>query len=257
LIPKPLPWQRNPTSSEDSMETLTAPKFPAHDVLKGVDLFTALEDHELNRLASITRSRPCAKGETLMVQNDHAGDHLYVVAEGEVAVTVEGTDGKETILAMLKRGDFFGEMSLLDGSPRAATIRTTEVTRLVTIRREDFQKLLHNHPNIAWTLLGEISNRLRQSNRKVACLAHQRVERRVAAAMWQLFEDSGVRLRDEDGKRCLILRHRPTQQHIAEMAGTSRETVSRLMTAWERKGIIRDHERDLFLLSEAELRGMI
>lgn len=246
------------------MQTATSPidtrsqahPLAAHQVLRGVDLFTALDDKELRRLADFTRQRHCPRGETLLLENDAAGDHLFVVAEGEVSVTLDGGEGKETILALLKEGDFFGEMSLVDGSPRAATVRATETTRLISLRREDFRKALRENPDLSWTLLTELSNRLRHSNRKVSCLAHQKVAKRVASALAQLFEERGIRLRDEKGRRCVLLRHRPTQQHIAEMAGTSRETVSRLISAWERAGWLRDEGRDLFLLDEEALQAL-
>ncbi len=240
------------------METsiYTTPLFPAHEALKGVDLFTALDDREILRLASATRVKSCLRGETLVIENEKGGDHLYVVAEGEVAVTLDGGDGKETILALLKRGDFFGDMSLLDGAPHSASVRATQPSKLVSLRREDFQRLLRDNTDLSWSLLCELTRRLRQSNRKVACLAHQRVERRIASAIWQLFEERGVRLKDENGRRSLILRHRPTQQHIAEMAGTSRETVSRMLTAWEKRGVLREENHDLFLLEEKALRFM-
>lgn len=224
------------------------------DCLKGVDLFTALGQAEIARLACFARQKPCGKGETVVTQFDPAGEHLYVVAEGEAAVIVEGHDGKESIVALLKQGDFFGEMSLFDGSPRAASVRTTAASRLIVLRGEDILRGLREWPGFALTLLGEMMRRLRQSNAKVAGLAHQRVERRVALVLLQLFEERGVRLKDEGGRRCIILRGRPTQQQLAEMAGTSRETVSRVVSDWEKKGIVRDHVRDLFLLDEAALR---
>jgi CRP/FNR family transcriptional regulator, cyclic AMP receptor protein len=226
------------------------------DCLKGADLFTALSDAEITRLAACARQRPCARGETVVAQNDPAGEHLLVVVDGEVAVIVEGVDGKETIVALLKRGDYFGEMSLIDGSARGATVRATTDARLITLRGEDIMRGLRDWPGFALTLLGEFARRLRQSNAKVAALAHQRVERRVAGVMLQLFEERGVRLRDETGRRCVILRNRPTQQHLAEMAGTSRETVSRVITAWEKQGLVREHVRDIFLFDEPALRCM-
>jgi CRP/FNR family transcriptional regulator, cyclic AMP receptor protein len=213
-----------------------------------------LGDAEIARLASCARQKPCARGETVVVQHDPAGEHLYVVAEGEAAVVVEGADGKESIVSLLKRGDFFGEMSLLDGSPRGATVRTTEASRLIVLRGEDVLRGLRDWPGFAQTLLCEVTRRLRQSNAKVAGLAHQRVERRVALVVLQLFEERGVRLKDESGRRCAILRGRPTQQQIAEMAGTSRETVSRVLTEWEKRKWVRDHVRDLFLFDEDALK---
>ena len=224
--------------------------------LRQVDLFAVLGDSDLRRISDSLVERQYSTGSSIVHADDPAGGHFFVVAEGEVAVVVETTEGKETVLATLQRGDFFGEMSLLDESPRAATARAVTPTRLMLLRREDFRRHLLESPEMAYALLIEMNRRLRQSNRKVMGLSYCSMKARVAGAILGLMEEKGVRQRDEAGMRVLI-RNRPTQKFLAEMAGTTRESVSRTLAAWGRSGILRAKGRDLFILEEEQIKAMI
>jgi CRP/FNR family transcriptional regulator, cyclic AMP receptor protein len=222
--------------------------------LKRVDMFSVLDEAEMRRVAESLLERHYASGSAIVHADDPAGGHFFIVAEGEVAVVLETPDGKETVLATLQPGDFFGEMSLLDESPRAATARAVRPTRLMLLRREDFRRHLRECPQMAFALLVEMNRRLRQSNRKVMGLSYRSMHARVAGAILGLMEEKGVRQREEGGAQVLI-RNRPTQQFLAEMAGTTRESVSRTLAAWGRKGLLRKKGRDLFILEEEQIRG--
>jgi CRP/FNR family transcriptional regulator, cyclic AMP receptor protein len=224
-------------------------------VLRRADLFSSLAEPVLRRLAAALTERAFASGTAVVQADDPANGHFYIVAEGEVAVVLEAADGKETVLATLYAGDFFGEMSILDEAPRAATARAVKAARVLVLRREDFRRYLHECPELAYALLTEMNRRLRQSNRKVAGLSYRSMQGRVAAAVLGLMEDRGVRLKEEGMMRVLI-RNRPTQQFLAEMAGTTRESVSRTLAAWGRKGLLRARGRDLFILEEEALKAM-
>jgi CRP/FNR family transcriptional regulator, cyclic AMP receptor protein len=222
--------------------------------LKQVDMFSVLTDVDLRRISDTLAERNYTPGSAIVHADDPAGGHFFVVAEGEVAVILETQDGKETVLATLQPGDFFGEMSLLDENPRAATARAVGHARLMLLRREDFRRHLRDCPQMAFALLIEMNRRLRQSNRKVAGLSYRSMHARVAGAILGLMEDKGVRQRDEGGMRVLI-RNRPTQKFLAEMAGTTRESVSRTMSAWVRNGWLRAKGKDLFILEEERIKA--
>lgn len=224
-------------------------------VLRRADLFASLAEPMLRRLAGSLTERAYAAGTAVVQAEDPANGHFYIVAEGEVAVVLESAEGKETVLATLQTGDFFGEMSILDEAPRAATARAVKAVRILVLRREDFRRYLHECPELSYALLTEMNRRLRQSNRKVAGLSYRSMHGRVAAAVLGLMEDRGVRLKEEGMMRTLI-RNRPTQQFLAEMAGTTRESVSRTLAAWGRKGLLRARGRDLFILEEEALKAM-
>ncbi|MEO6096909.1 MAG: cyclic nucleotide-binding domain-containing protein, partial [Fibrobacteria bacterium] len=172
-----------------------------YQALKLVDLFSALTDADVRRISDTLVERHYAPGSAIVHADDPAGGYFFVVAEGEVAVILETQDGKETVLATLQPGEFFGEMSLLDENPRAATARAVSHTRVMLLRREDFRRHLRDCPQMAFALLIEMNRRLRQSNRKVAGLSYRSMHARVAGAILGLMEDKGVRQRDESGMR--------------------------------------------------------
>jgi CRP/FNR family cyclic AMP-dependent transcriptional regulator len=225
-----------------------------NELLKGVDLFSALDDAQLDTLASMIIEKGYKKAEIILMEDDDSSQSLFIIAKGEVKVVLTAEDGREAILASLKEGDFFGEMSLLDGEPRSATVRAVEDSRLLTIRREDFLTAMRKQPDLALTLLGEMSRRLRKSNRQISSLALMRVYGRVAAALLQLMEERGMRTKAKDGRSIIVVKDRPTQQFIADMAGTTRETVSRVLNYFQKKGYIVLDGKDLLILQEEELK---
>lgn len=222
--------------------------------LKQVDLFSVLGDPDLRLISDSLVERQYASGSSIVHADDPAGGHFFVVAEGEVAVVLETAEGKETVLATLQPGEFFGEMSLLDESPRAATARAVRPTRLLLLRREDFRRHLRECPEMSYSLLIEMNRRLRLSNRKVMGLSYRSMHARVAGALLGLMEDKGIRQREGGGMRVLI-RNRPTQKFMAEMAGTTRESVSRTLAAWGRNGWLKAKGRDLIILEEGPIKA--
>ena len=225
-----------------------------NELLRGVDLFSALDDAQVDTLASMIIEKGFKKGEIILMEDDDTSQSLFIIAKGEVKVVLTAEDGREAILASLKEGDFFGEMSLLDGEPRSATVRAVEDSRLLTIRREDFLAALRKQPDLALTLLGEMSKRLRRSNRQISSLALMRVYGRVAATLLQLMEERGMRTKSKDGQSIIVVKDRPTQQFIADMSGTTRETVSRVLNYFQKKGYIVLDGKDLLILQEEELK---
>ncbi|MEO6096325.1 MAG: Crp/Fnr family transcriptional regulator [Fibrobacteria bacterium] len=224
------------------------------DLLKGVDLFSALGDQQLETIAQMIIEKTYRKADIILMEDDDSNQSLFIIAKGEVKVVLTAEDGREAILASLKEGDFFGEMSLLDGEPRSATVRAVEESRLLTIRREDFLATMKKQPELALTLLGEMSRRLRKSNRQISSLALMRVYGRVAATLLQLMEERGIRTKTKDGKSIIVVKERPTQQFIADMSGTTRETVSRVLNFFQKKGYIVLDGKDLLILQEDELK---
>jgi CRP/FNR family cyclic AMP-dependent transcriptional regulator len=224
------------------------------ELLKGVDLFSALDDAQLETISQMVIDKNYRKGDIILMEDDDSNQSLFIIAKGEVKVVLTAEDGREAILASLKEGDFFGEMSLLDGEPRSATVRAVEESRLLTIRREDFLLAMKKQPDLALTLLAEMSRRLRKSNRQISSLALMRVYGRVAATLLQLMEERGMRSKTKDGKSIIVVKDRPTQQFIADMSGTTRETVSRVLNFFQKKGYIVLDGKDLLILQEDELK---
>lgn len=225
------------------------------DLLKGVDLFSPLTDAQLGTIANLAVEKSYAKNDVILMEDDPSNQSFFLIAKGQVKVTLTSEDGREAQLAALVEGDFFGEMSLLDGEPRSATVKSVTPSKLLTIRRDDFLEALRKHPDLALALLGEMSRRLRKSNRQISSLALMKAYGRVASTLLQLMEERGVRTKTQDGRPIIVIRDRPTQQVLAEMAGTTRETISRMFKEMERRGVIASSGKDLFILQESRLHS--
>jgi CRP/FNR family cyclic AMP-dependent transcriptional regulator len=158
---------------------------------------------------------------------------MYVIASGKVKVVLYGQTGREIILSMLKGGDFFGEMSLFDRQPRSANVVAVAETALLTLDRDAFHQHLLANPSTALAILAEMSRRLRHADEVIGNLALLDVYARVARVIRELALKQGEQV---DGG--ILIRERPTQQEIAGLVGTSRETVSRALSEFTRRGLL-------------------
>lgn len=223
------------------------------ELLKGVDLFSALETGQLEQLAALVIRKNYVRDETIILEDDDSVQALFLIASGEVKVYVSGSDGRETILSLLSKGDFFGEMSLIDGEPRSASVKAVTDADLLILRREHFIKQVQKTPELAMGLLVEMSKRIRKANRQISSLAMLTVYGRVAATILNLMQERGVRVHAEGGNMVTVIRNRPTQQQLAEMSGTTRETVSRVLSSLAKKGTISLVGKDLVIHEVEEL----
>ena len=185
------------------------------------------------------RTRPA---ETIVVAEGEPGDSLFVLAGGKVKVALFGENGRELTLSELKPGDFFGEMSLLDNRPRAANVVALEDTTLLVLSREAFVQHLKTNPQTALNLLAEMTRRLRRADETIANLALHDVESRLTRTLERLAKEEG-----EQTDTGLLLRRRPTQQDLANMVGSCRETISRTFTSMIKRGLIVPRGRALIL----------
>jgi CRP/FNR family cyclic AMP-dependent transcriptional regulator len=214
------------------------------DILRKVPLFGQLAPPDLDRVAEIARERSYPRNSVILFEDD-PGDALYVVAQGQVKVVLIGEDGREVILSVMGEGEFFGEMALIDDEPRSAHVIAMEDSSLLVIRREDFQDLLTQTPGIALMLLRELSRRLRRADDKVGSLVLLDVNGRVAQLLLELADEAGS---DRITRRL-------THHTIAQMIGSSRETVSRTMRELVDKGSITVSRREIQIRDRAALES--
>ncbi len=212
------------------------------DVIRRVPLFESLPETELAHFAELTREKTYPKGSVILFENDR-GDSLFLVASGQVKVVLIGEDGREVILSVLGSGSFFGEMALIDDSPRSAHVIAMEDSTLLVLRREDFQQRLRSSPEVAIGLLRELSRRLRRADEKIGSLVLLDVNGRVA--------DLLLRAAAEEGGD--LIRRKLTHHTIAQMIGSSRETVSRTMRDFVERGFITVTRKDITLMDRPAL----
>jgi CRP/FNR family transcriptional regulator/CRP/FNR family cyclic AMP-dependent transcriptional regulator len=160
-------------------------------------------------------------------------------------VSIVSEDGREVILSLLGEGAVFGELSLLDGKPRSANVVATQDMELYMVRRADFLQLIYKVPQIAVGLLAELAARLRKTDRKIEGLALLDVTNRISETLLQLADEQGTEI--ELG---VTLASRPTHQQLANMSGTTRETVSRVLKRLEGQGYISAEGRSITILRE-------
>ena len=223
-------------------------------LLKGVELFSELNEEQLKMLANLVVAQNFVRDETVVLEGDDSVQALYLIASGSVQVYMTGVDGRETILSFLERGDFFGEMSLIDGEPRSASVRTVTDAQLLIIHRESFLTLIRQSPEIAMGLLSEMSKRLRKANRQIGSLSTMSVSGRVAGTLLNLMQERGVRIHTDNGKMVTVIHNRPTQQQLADMSGTTRETVSRICSLLVKTSAIAMTGQDIVIFDEDRLQ---
>ena len=212
------------------------------ELLQSVSIFWDLKQDELGHIADKMVAKHFENGNYIFLE-DSEGEQCFFVLEGSVKVTRLSKDGREVILAMLNEGDFFGEMSLLDGESRSANVIALEKTKVLTLDRNDFISVVNNYPQIAVQLLKELARRLRKSDRQIASLSLSDAEKRIALCIIRFADEQGV---IQNGK--VSIPKTPFQQDIANMAGTSRETVSRALGLLEKEDLIERHGRELIIL---------
>lgn len=212
--------------------------------LRQVPLFESLDNAEIDALSELTFTRTFNK-ETVIILAEEEGDTLFIIKDGQVKVSIVSEEGREVILSLLGGGAVFGELSLLDGKPRSANVVATEDTELLMLRRTDFIQLIYKTPQIATVLLAELASRLRKTDRQIEGLALLDVTSRISETLLQLASEQGSE--SEDG---VVIRNRPTHQELANMSGTTRETVSRVLKRLESQGYIISKGRQLVILRE-------
>jgi len=217
-------------------------------LLRRVSLFSGLKEDELDALAGVTTRKTFQKHSVILLAEEE-GNSLFIIQKGRVKVSILSEDGREIVLTLLGAGEFFGEMSLLDGLPRSATVIALEDTEAVMLRREDLLRLIEHTPQIAIKLMAELTIRLRKTDQKIESLALLDVAGRIASAVLQLAADEGEETADG-----LVIYSHPTQQLLANMTGSTRETVSRVLKRFRDEGYMATRGKNWIILREKELR---
>jgi CRP/FNR family transcriptional regulator len=203
-------------------------------LLSRVPVFSTLSREDLAHVAQVAMPRQFEAGTVVFREGDE-GSTCYIVRSGRARAIREHPDGRSITLAHFGPGDIFGEMAMLDGERRSATVEATEDTEAIAILSTDMHRLLNEHPDISVKLIAALGQRLRSTNERLARQSFQTVQSRVAAALAQL-----VAAARSDGDRpdegdVLIT---TTQAELAQLAGSSRESASRFLAVLERAGII-------------------
>jgi CRP/FNR family cyclic AMP-dependent transcriptional regulator len=202
------------------------------DFLKEVPLLCNLEDYELRQLSDVSIVKEFDRNKIIFYEQDQ-GTNLYIIVYGQVKIVVNSNDGREHILGFLKDKDFFGEISLLDGEPRSSSVISLEKAKVIIINRHDFLKVLRNNPDITYKIILSLCTKLRWTDRHVSNLAFLSASGRVAKTIIELAEKENIIENNE-----YIVNHKMTRQDFANIAGTSRETLTRIIMEFQEEKIL-------------------
>lgn len=215
--------------------------------LRRVPIFGALNEDSMQRIASIMLEKSYSRKSIVFHEGDH-GDTLYIIKSGRVKIAKVAIDGREKTLTIMQPGDFFGEMAIFDNLPRSATAEAIDNdVRLFGLNKKDFERLVHEYPSIALRIMKDLTRRIRQINQQIEDLAFKDVHGRVSSTLFQLLETE-EQIRGQQ-LNCL----RMTHQDLANMVGSSRETVTRALNRLQNEGIIAISHQQIEILDREYL----
>lgn len=221
-----------------------------NNFLKYVPIFADLDAETIDKISKLGKMKAFHKDAVIFLEQE-SGSALFVIATGKVKVSRVSEDGREIILTILSESDFFGEMAILDGLSRSANVTAMEDSELFIIQRSDFISLLYNHPEVSIALLLELTKRLRAADVKIKSLSLKDAEGKVATVILQLADDMG---KIKQGN--VEIEKLPLQQDLANMAGTSRETISRTLHSFVKKNLIEMEGSKLRIMDYSKFKDL-
>jgi CRP-like cAMP-binding protein len=216
--------------------------------LRQVNLFDGLSDKDLRELESMVRERAFRKNEVIFHAQE-PGNALFVIKRGRVKISMGDRRGKEIILRIFEAGDFFGEMSLLDGEPRSATVSSLEPCQALVLSRDQFLKFVAEHPEVVMKMLTALSRRLRKADEKISRLAFADAYEKVASVLMDMVEEKKIPL-SVGSEIPLSL----TRKELAGTVGISRETLTRVLADFQRAGLVRIEHRRIAIVNPTKLK---
>jgi CRP/FNR family transcriptional regulator len=220
------------------------------ELLRSVPLFADLEADELESFSHVAVARSFPAGTRVFHEGDHS-DACYIVRDGSFRVTREHSDGRAITLATLGIGDIFGELAMLDGEVRSASVEALTDGELLALPAGEVRALLARHPEITVKLIAALVRRLRTANERISRQSFQTVPSRVAGVLLQLVSEETSS--GEEGEVTI----RMNQADLAQLAGTSRESVSRFLADLDRAGVVRPGRGRVAVLAPEKLRNYI
>ena len=209
-------------------------------ILRHSFIFSSLSDDELGELANLAIERSFLPGEFIFWDGD-TPEWFYIVTEGKVKVLKHSSLGREFIIAFFSPGEMFGEVAVFENKPYPASAQAVAETKVVGIKRGAFLSFLANRPQVALKIINVLGGRLRDAQNRLRDLAGERVEQRLASVLLMLSAKLGLTLPF-------------TRQEVADMVGTTTETVIRVMGNLKDRGIIRSVRGKVIILDKEKLR---
>jgi CRP/FNR family cyclic AMP-dependent transcriptional regulator len=228
----------------EAAETDATPSQSENGILRNIALFASLSGRELHEIREHVVLREIKKNKIILCEEE-TSEFMYVIIRGKVKITRIGKEGKETILSMHGAGEFFGELSMIDGKTTPATVVAVEDSLVAIISRTHFHSLLYSHRQVLENLLHILCARLRESWQKIEMLNFNDASMRVKMLLNILAETYGRRT-----PRGTVLHLRLIHQDVADMTGLTRETVTRVLDKLKKNGEIALEDKFIRLTPE-------
>ena len=214
-------------------------------ILKQVPFFSGLNNSELNKVLSIAGVKHYTAGQMVFAKED-LGNNFFIVKSGRIKIfTTVGSDKKKTF-AFLKKGDFFGEMSLLGGKTRSASAQAADDSELFVIPKRNFKKLILENPDFTLKLLHTLTDRLNKADKEIESMLFHNILGRLADAILELSKD----------KHTKPVKMAIDQNELAQYLGTTRVPVCRAINTLKRSGVIDYHRGELIILNSERLHSI-
>ncbi len=207
------------------------------EIMVDIPLFSSLTELEIDNISNLAQIKPYPDN-TIVFYEGELSDSLYLILSGRTNIFISDERGKELVLKSLGKGDYFGEMSLLDNSRRSASITTLEDTLLAVISKSHFMHCMQQHPDIAINLSIELCKRLRLTTENLKDIALTDGYSCISKTLLQMAE------RQNDKK---VISRKLTHKNISDMAGTSREMVTRIMNDLTRGGYLSIEDKKIII----------
>lgn len=220
------------------------------ELLGNLPLFETLNARELEELVAVAVPRAFARGEVIFQEGSH-GDVMYVIREGRVLIKRDHAGGRTIALTEMGPGDLFGELAIFDEEVRSATAECIEPTKVVALTSGDVQRVLARNSEIAFKLIKQLSKRIRAANSRIGDQYFQSTEGRIVNVVLGLAEQQN------DGAVMAGTFVRANQSEIAQLASTSRETVSRFLANCQRNDLLTTYRGRLQLRDPEGMRRMV
>jgi len=222
-----------------------------HLILKKVPLFQSLCDADLEHLSLSLRTQRLRKKQVLFRKGDE-GTALYIIKRGKVKIVLSSKEGEGVVPAIFSEGDFFGEMSLLDQNPRSADVVAIEESEVFVLNRTDFISFLKNSANAIKCIFACLSERLRKTDDLLEDASFLTVSGKLAKKLIELGKEFGM-----EDKTAIKINLRLTQQDIAELVGTTRESINKELKVLRDKGLVSTEDGFIQLIDLERLKKRI
>lgn len=210
--------------------------------LKQTSLFSSLTSEELHRIRRKVVIRSFSKNEIILYEKN-SNDFMYIILDGEAKVVQTTDEGKEIIITMHRAGDFFGELTMIDGKTAPATVCATKDSVTAIISKKFFYDLLFSENKVLENLLQILCARIREAMQKIQLLNFNNAAQRIKMLFLLLSESYG-----EKKAEGTVLKIKLIHQNIADMTGLTRETVTRILDKWQKSGEIKILKSKFILL---------